>query len=701
MIRGITVLRANVVPGVCDPVQWSQNSQLAINNGQSLTVLEPVLPAIHQSIIPPSKHTKHPVLDAASLFHVNTAVQAETLASWGLRKFANIEVTLYDEKSAFGKFTDLTIVSHKWSPPLLFSKRCDLAILLNSCEMLVLERPTIDADRYDVKLNVFDKLLEHHKICAGDNGVLLVSNAQLEGLKVVCFEYSACRVSPLLAIATANNVITIFDGNMEATRGQAVLPEPIVKMVWSPQNADGSSYIAVVTASSALYTVRTTDVLATLVKPSSRFLVSLISWKGPILLLASTCFLHAYSMGSKKSASLRLGHYSLVTGIVSHAHNKETLRVLLAHEDGLFELSTLHLSKFELEHGEPNGHLEKLVRDGLYKYQLSNSAIGGSSTNHNYLNDVVEGEFVNYGTKLNGQIVCVVSRIFPKDVINYTILSKIEYQIAFVPQSVLDGDTSPIDCVSPLSWIHLYWFNHYQEIPQISQINEQTALEFKENTQTFIESLDLDSALAEVKVDLSAPLKQQIIDNFIQDETVFRLQVKLNLIKIILNTLRLLQDLTKTAELDSFIAAYEAQFSLTTDGIFARLSRIVCQVSTALLVDPVDHFIYASYHQLSGSAGGVSGSADQPIITVKTPYLTESFAPNGDKDTVESATGHTWRRCNLTLLPLLQINHKTSEVGGFDYLIPDTDSAQSWLATDLLTHLDFCVFTGNRTFKRT
>lgn len=701
MIHGITVLRANVAPGVCDPVQWSQNSQLAINNGQSLTVLEPVLPAIHQSIIPPSKHTKHPVLDAASLFHVSTAVQAETLASWGLRKFANIEVTLYDEKSAFGKFADLTIVSHKWSPPLLYSKQCDLTILFNSCELLVIERSTIDADRYDVKLNVFDKLVAHHEISAGDNGVLLVSNAQLKSLKVVCFEYSACRVPPLLALATADNVITIFDGNMGATFGLVNMPEPIVKMVWSPQNADGSSYIAVVTASSAVYTVSTTDVLVALIKPSSRFLISLVSWKGETLLLASTCFLHAYRMGSMKCASLRLRHYSLVTGIVSHAHNTDTLRVLLAHEDGLFELSTLDLSKFELEHVEPNEHLEKLVREGLYKYQLSNSAIGGSSTNHNYLNDVVEGEFVNYGTKLNGQIVCVVSRIFPKDVINYTILSKIEYQIAFIPQSVLGGDTSPTDSVTPLSWIHLYWFNHYQEIPQISQINEQTALEFKENSQTFLEKLDLDSALAEVKVDLSAPLKQQIVHNFIRDGTVFRLQLKLNLIKIILNTLRLLQDLTKTAELDSFISAYESQLSLTTDCIFAKLSRIVCQVNTTSLRNPVDYFIYTSYHQLSGSAAGVSGSADHPLITVKAPYLTESFAPNGDKSTVESTTGHTWRRCNLTLLPLLRTNHKTSEAGGFDYLIADTESTQSWLATDLLTYLDFCVFTGNKTFRRT
>ncbi|CAH2351533.1 hypothetical protein CLIB1423_04S00166 [[Candida] railenensis] len=730
MIRGITVSRANVAPAVCDPVQWSANSQLAINNSQSLTILEPILPSIHQSIIPNPK-TPFSVLDSKSLFDVKNVIHAEVISSWELRKFLNIEVTTYDEPLHFGKFADPLIVSHKWTTPSPYTKNANITILLNTSELLVLERATVKSDYYTIKHNFFEILLQNLRLTSDhftDKGEIKITKSQLLSLKVTSFEYDE---SGYLSLALANNTISIFDTELRNVVSTPIFEEEelgideecIVKLSWSSWQGN-TSRISVTTSSNSIILItvqRKSGALSVTsrnqIRRKSRFLVSRTQWTddGNYLFIGDTTNFQVYVT---RTNSLVAYNHSLtsknqfMTGIIVSVGSNSTLAINLSFENGKFEqvlFDTVDES-IKKQINSKTSPLEKLVKQQLYKYQLSNSAsISESKNNYNYLNEIVEGNYINYGTKSNGQVIALVSRIVPKNVINYTILSKVDYQIDFIPVSNFNDTTvaSPFDFsfsnfnsyTSVLSWVNSFLFNNFDRIPQVKQIDVSNVLKFNEEIVQLLEQFDFKTDFSLKPISKTSDLESLVWDNFINDQNIFRLQLKYNLLTIFLKSLKVLHSKFNNESLDVQIQTFEEDIRGIIDIIFNRLGDILHAISIGDNDDPYNSFLKQSYEGLTNTKVQMEVD-DSATISIKTQFLTESFQAGGNsREEITSLTNHKWKRCNLTLFPMLQLNHKTSELGGFDYII-DSFGDESWLLKDILKYFDFCIYTGNRTFKK-
>ena len=63
-MKPLVISRATVASSRCDPAQWSSNLQLAINSGSQITLLDPQVPLIHQSVYAiPDQETQNKSLD--------------------------------------------------------------------------------------------------------------------------------------------------------------------------------------------------------------------------------------------------------------------------------------------------------------------------------------------------------------------------------------------------------------------------------------------------------------------------------------------------------------------------------------------------------------------------------------------------------------------------------------------------------------
>lgn len=724
------MLRANVAPAVCDPVQWSANLQLAINNSQSLTILEPILPSIHQSIIPNPK-TPFSVLDSKSLFDVKNVIHAEVISSWELRKFLNIEVTTYDEPLHFGKFADPLIVSHKWTTPLPYTKNANITILLNTSELLVLERATVKSDYYTIKHNFFEILLQNLRLTSDhftDKGEIRITKSQLLSLKVTQFEYDE---SGYLSLALADNTVSIFDRDLRNVISTPIFEEEelgsneesIVKLSWSPWQGN-TSRISVTTSSNSIILITVQRKSGTLVvtgrnqiRRKSRFLISKTQWTddGNYLLIGDTTNFQVYVVRKNTIVAynhLQTSQNQFMTGIIVLTDSNSILTINLSFEYGKFEqiLFDTAVESIKKQSLSKNFPLGKLVKQQLYKYQLSNSAnISESKNNYNYLNEIVEGSYINYGAKLNGQVIALVSRIVPKNVINYTILSKVDYQIDFIPISnfkegtgapLLDISFSNINSyTSVLSWVNLFLFNNFNRIPQVKQIDELNVLKFNEELVQLLEQFEFNTDSHLKPISKTSDLESLVWENFINDPEIFKLQLKYNLLTIFVRSLKVLHSKFNNEGLNLQIQTFEEDIKGIVDIIFNRLGAILHAISIEDNDDPYNNFLKQSYESLTNTNDQMEVD-DSATISIKTQFLTESFQAGGtSRDEIISLTNHKWKRCNLTLFPMLQLNHRTSELGGFDYII-DLFGDESWLLKDILKYFDFCIYTGNRTFRK-
>lgn len=573
-------------------------------------------------------------------------------------------------------------------------------------------------------MEFFDILLEGLQLPQTSftgKGEIKLSNEQFLSLKVISFCYSPSNY-PLngnlyICLATANNTISIFQSNNRKLIYDLnnEIKNNIVKLIWSPWKGSMST-LCVITALNEIFLLDISEtageLLASnlrLVQPASRFLISQVHWYNLlILLIGSTNAFKLYDDGDNQLHSYTLSKtHDLITGIVT---SKQVLALTsfdihLSFEHGQFECLQYNFKTHKISLTNSTSALQQLVNQLLYKYQLSQSvAIGEAPVNHNYLNDIVEGTLYNYGAKLNGSVIALVTRIVPKNVLNYTILSKIDYRIDFIPYNRLFNanplsfnNVNSSDTVqSALGWINKYWFNHFNDIPQIKIINEENAIQYCKSIKEFIEEKINFKETDDGRTTLSS-----ISESFTLDPNVFKLQIQYNLYLIVLKTLNLLIEKTNSEELREPINQFEIELQLTQKKIFNKLARIV----SAIDIDasqPFDNFVQKSYSQLLDDNNDDTMDIDDSgsTISIRTQFLTESFKPNGEsKDVISSTTDHKWKRCNITLLPLLQLNHKTSEIGGFNYIINEFDQ-ESKLLQEILTGLDYCVFSGNRAFKK-
>lgn len=86
------------------------------------------------------------------------------------------------------------------------------------------------------------------------------------------------------------------------------------------------------------------------------------------------------------------------------------------------------------------------------------------------------------------------------------------------------------------------------------------------------------------------------------------------------------------------------------------------------------------------------------------PAIVEEFdfkaQPQANTEVVESLSGRKWKRCSLTLLPLLSTSSVVSTTGKFTALKPNAAEIADSKVGQALATLDFCIYDGSRWFDR-
>lgn len=736
----------------CDPVQLSENQQLAVNNGNQLTLLDPKLPLIHQSIVNSSLGQDNKgtlILESKRIFDILGILDVEAREKLSLGNLDKILIETLDEEFSFGRINEPIIVNHAWSPVNPTSRDCLLGVLYNTSELLLLERQGTNTNDYVVKYNVFDELLKNLGILPDTfaNGEYTLSKMQYMSLKVesFCFNKIVLDFNPqaLLSIGLADRSIEIYFINDQFYKAIKFPTEgTVVAQKWSSWNAsDGSmkSHLAVLYSDNSIsvFEIHYDDRSRSMkienqrqVIKRSRFSVGKFDFteKDGItyLLIVNTISIHVFRIEDSlstdvKNFTLRRDSNAFVVGMFPIHRRDGTFDVVISLENGEFECFELNVSGGSFEQKKSPSALEDFISKTLYKYQLKNSRQDGlyenneNSTKH-FLNNTVEGEFINYGCRMNSNgMITIVYRIIPKQALNYTISSKLDYNIGFV--SLSDDFVSPSNDLmrgTSLSFLNRFWLKEFSNIPRIPRFTGETK---EENIASFVNDLaefkhSRFSKVDDIKVITmsSKSFKQSLYQNVLQNMEIKELEIIYNFNLIILKAFDALIQLAPGSEIlgkahINFLNEQKAIEKIISNHVMAT---VLDKYNTPDSVESsIDKFVLTTFSLLLGKDYMQRLSSEEKYeFTFKTKFIEETFKVSsnyevGDEffELVNSETNHKWPRCKLTFLPIMDIHNEIDELGIYSYLSGVDELRCTELSKILCETLGFCIFTGNKKYK--
>ncbi|KAF3989888.1 hypothetical protein FT663_02458 [Candidozyma haemuli var. vulneris] len=718
--KPIVIGRAIAETGLLEPVQCSENSQVAINNSDHITVLDPKLPLLHNWLNTgaPSSSNKN-VIDPNGLYDVKSVFNISELESLGLQIFSRLLIEDGEDRFAFGRIAEPCITAHAWSPMVDGTKDCYLGVLLNTGEVLVLKRLSQDAEHYSVLFRSFTCLLDHlsipqHRLTA--EGDIIISNSESLELKITSFAFAkgADGVS-YISLAHMNGHISIHhlaSGLPEISRIDA--GGTVVKQSVSTD----SSKLALLRSDNSVITISLDQDFKVKGEPSSakqssRFLVSHLKFLSPeILIITDTRELHL-SYGSRKS-QIKLPHISTISGL-SFGIKNSGYTVFLSYETG-------HLLSVDVSNDGQCSLLASsqawttFVNRGLNQFQqacIREQNKAHSNVFKTFLNDKIEGNFIVHGSNLtpNGCFVVAYS-VAPKNVIHHEIRSKAEIRVGLIHSSELDQSlvTSAVHGTS-LSQIHGSLIQDAQKFPTV---DFQTSTAGEEALKDFVSSVfewKLHHFGVPEKVTLNIKkrktLKDTIIACFQQDKSVQQLQKLLTFNIAMMNSVEaLISSRENSKVLDEALSAIKKEQSFIRSQLSTHIRQIVItHMDLGLFSSHSDKFIYlTSFKSLpTERQQNASRIPKEVTMTESTDIVTETFKVRLDQAVDEqfvtyaiSESGHSWRRCDLTLLPILSLTNKCDELGQFVYA-SSSDQLEG-LSSALQADLAYCIYSGNRIF---
>lgn len=721
MLKSITVQRSTVGNGILEPVQTSENLQIAINNSDHLTILEPKLPLLHQAVSSVTVNEKNQkFIDANELYDVCTIFHVETLLLLGLQIFSRILIEDGESHFNFTRIVEPAIVGHKWSPLEASSRDCYLGVLLSTGEVLVLKRDSLDTSEYVVKHRSFTCILDQMNIpqerLTPEGDIVLLNEQYLE-LKVTSFEF--CKVANELAISLAHE-----SGNISIHKLEPGLPllesfdtgGLVVKQLWNTQCT--VLYYALNDNSVHMCPIDTTGRLLSppaSIKSPSRFMISQLNFStaGNRLVLVDTTTIY-FLDDNGTIASHKLPYRSTTSSlpIIESALNSS---VLIAYESG--QMCVAQLKGEGVVVGDAPSAWQTFVDKTLYKYQVLISKERSKVSSPvflNFLSDSIEGNFCNFGTQLmaNGTLVTVYS-LSPRNTIHHETNSKMEFSISFLPVKEIEPDFEavPEPASTSLCKLNSFFINNMDIIPIVSRATVErkpgALKDFVDAVNIWKNKLCGDVQSVDLKFELTGSLEDDLIQNFRDNPTVSKLQVLFTANASVLKTLHALNAPgNSSTKLDDLIMLLATEQDATSQKLRRHLASIFIKYSNENSLDyddDFDKFLLLTYQIILGEEKG-RYVASRVRITVSTQICTETFevSAEGNVDSeflkyLNSTSDHKWPRCDLTFLPILDLTSKSDELELHNYSVyKDLGSKLFTIAFD---KLDYCVYSGNRTFN--
>lgn len=744
MIKGINITRTSVSSSITNPGQWSDNLQLAINNGIQITLLDPKLPNIHKSIISSTSFTndagtndiskssngndtkncldtdkvssaestkpvnRNNVLNAKEMFEQSTILHIDLLIQMDVCKFNKLTVTSNNEDFWFSRIGEPLIIKHQWLPISVTNKDCKLAVLLNTGELLIFERGSKQLQDYRLKFNLFDIILKELDI--KDAPEISVDYQEFLLLKIKDFNGNKQGETPVLTVLNGKNQVAVYDLSMQLQfKTDLSFDVASYQIRFSPNNA----LIAFATTDNKVVIYNNTEDSYTTLVESSRFKINKILWHNDTLIFNSTNALYVYSL-----------YKGLSSGELSPKSNVADITVL---DDNIIistEIGGFYAYNFEAQlcnsSSSVSSSLEEFVSTSLLKYQLA-SNFNNEEITKNYLN-MMEGNFLTFSSHTNNNgMFLIIYKIYPRTNINYTIMSRDEFNIGFVNPTPLSHTLDNFQ--TSLSFISKLWFENFDGLlvfPKNFQITSIGFIEkFMHSLKTFKSKIfkttmtDLPEYIQISNIPKLVSFESYLIENFTTHPKVIECQRLFNFNEIVMtsnNTLRRKLESFQGVD-ESIVSGIDAFNSdLSDQQVQIRTLIMRCLISlvfefvshTGLEKDKLpllDEFLLLGYANFYGKSGV---SYEERTISFTTDFVSESFTLTKDsqfEELIVSNSGHKWSRCALTLLPLLDFNTKTDELGRFNYLETSKDIPSDSLTFGLLTTLDFCIFTGNKLYK--
>ncbi|RLV93691.1 hypothetical protein JA1_002446 [Spathaspora sp. JA1] len=716
-IKTFRLLRVDASLSGNDPLQWSENGQLALNGYNQITLLEPKLPSLYQTIQKVNDDVI--VLDPKYLFQLTTILDGDSTLPLG--NFNNLTfASEQDEPFTISNIFEYVVVSHQWTSTFDTSRDNLLGVLFNTGEFLVLGRKNFQTNKYFVFVNMFEVLADQFGV-EKDNDKYVVDANEMFALKVKSFHFSTVGSTLLVSIVNGNNSLLVYKIDQESYDLELLASIDnsfrIIKQKWSNWN-DGTSFITVVSPENSLHTFKLTydnNELtiseSTLAIQPSRFKLSQLEYVyyKHNSILVSTFTGKLILIDSDQKYEYTLDTYTTCVSITSGIIEK-ILTLILAFENGTFTTVQYDLELKKIELVPTDKSLASFVDSVLSVYQLENmdaedeeGATGDSAE---------EGLVVLQGIKrFSNNILSVQYKTIPKNALVYRIQSQLESQLQFIQLE------TPIDEYKPqpnnktsIGKVVEFWFENFTKVPELSNNFELERTEridkFIDDLQTFkqeqLSEIDLQIDSKKLNSDFSAMLDE----NFNQNVKVNQLQYQHTFTKLFINSLNGLKE--DNDKLKTYLEQCKLDIAAIERKISIYLKQLIFKFVKDNKIEITNEFdkylMISNYQRLCLLDIGVKTNIpEKSNFTIGTKFYSETFEVNvddpiRDDDLLVSITGHGWTTCALSNLPILQMNNIRDELAQFNYIIPD-EQFEPGLVTDLLKTINYCYLSGNKTYK--
>lgn len=631
MIADITINRKLVFP---NSISINENGTIAVNQGSSVLCLEPKLPNFLQTL----DQSNEPILVSKNLYTQQLIIDNEMLDRWDIRKFNRVVVVDPLDEYHFSR-VDPVIVKYVWSRSSLVDKTCKLFVLFNTGELVVVQNGK--------ETGLFDNLIRGLGVNV-DNYEIPLTNHQFKSCKIKDF-------------AIIDNSLTILNDLHELRSFDYVENKWVFEKL---THLEHNILSLNVTENYFVYITTSNEVIVddgnfTTIYPAGRFKVSCLKCVDRKIYMAISKQLIIYDTVSKSLITIELPFLSMVNSIAVINDF-----VIVGHETGLFSPSI-----------DVQRALNRFIR--IRKLQH-------------------DGEVFIHGIEGYHGILVVVYKMLNKDNFNFSLLSKQLYHIGFIE---LVYTSNVMDFPTPLSFVNLLWFKKYSGFHFFTKsvvITDASIEKFVDSLKSLKVDLGLDKFDTLPVPSVVGDLKSTLVAHFTQNPKIKLYQAIYNLNEVYIRLLQVLvpelEQLGISKEACSDVESYqtkvlEEQSSLESI-IHTFMLKLILSVDVPIKSD-IDQFIIEQYRLYLNMEHSSS------TITLNTPYLSETFTTDTNFDSLAmSHTHHSWTRCKLTLLPIIDVESNWDQFRKFHYSV-----GGEGLAGELANCLGYCVITGNCLLK--
>lgn len=717
-INSLVVNRSIVANGILDTMRTSELQQVAINNSSHLTILDPKLPLLHEVLgKAASPETNDRAFHCNAFFNLNTVTPWENLVDGGTGYSSKILLQDSETTFNFGRIAELQICSHAWSPLNEASRDCYLGVLTNTGEFLLLQRELLDLGDYTVKYRLLVFLMEQLQLPAQrftvENDLVLLAQEALF-LRITSFQFGKLQDGSLiLSLAHENGAFSIYSlGNtLLLLFTETLETNSIVKIEWC---AESDSFYFL-TADNAVHECK---ILidgsngTKLIKHASRFLVSQIKTFGSSVVIADTKSLYIWN--GHNTRTVNLPFWSTIVTICVFESNAINY-IFLVYEGGqtttvgISSEGSIEVLPEPLAWATALSKINSLYQNTFRKEQ--SKAISATFTP--YLDDNIGANVTIHGaTVVLGKYLLLAHSGLPKDTITHMYVSLRVFSLTFIPLTTLFEIPSIVpqrlSTFSALIDIFLDTISHIPSFDREVLDGSKAGIESFLGTLSTWKQLTFSSEVETLEPILRfTSIENALITQFRDNPVIRSLQNRYSLNISILKTL---SSLTPNPESLSFVREYEQNVI----GEQTRIVMVIRERLASLVVtwaaqkravgglSSTDKFIMLSLLQFCGPNTPIGDLPQEAKLTISTDLCTEVFHINysepGSKieasDHLISGSGHGWRLCDLSLLPILNLKNCSDELETHSYLMPQDEESE--ILDSLLRSINYCIFTGTR-----